>query len=123
MRLAPDNPMGRVMLSILGFEAIVFGLAIAGMIQVSELPVGTSFAAGLGAATLAVLAAALLRRPPGYLLGWLTQVVAVALGLATPMMFAVGGMFALLWVVCFVLGRRITATTAKGAQRPAAEGS
>ncbi|MFZ0529437.1 MAG: DUF4233 domain-containing protein, partial [Propionicimonas sp.] len=43
----------------------------------------------------------------GYPLGWLTQVVAVALGFATPMMFAVGGMFALLWVVCFILGRRI----------------
>lgn len=110
MSLAQGNPMGRVMLSILGFEAIVFGLAIAGMIQVSGVPVGLAFGLGLAAAALAVLAAALLRRPPGYPLGWLTQVAAVALGLATPMMYAVGGMFALLWVVCFVLGRRIEST-------------
>lgn len=110
MRLAPTNPMGRVMLSILGFEAIVFGLAIAGMIQVSSLDVSTSFALGLGAAVLAVVAAGLLRRPVGYPLGWLTQVVAVALGLATPWMYAVGGMFALLWVVSFILGRRIEST-------------
>lgn len=110
MRLAPTNPMGRVMLSILVFEAVVFGLAIAGMIQVSDLPTGTAFGLGFGAAVLALAAAALLRRPPGYALGWLTQVVAVALGFATPMMFAVGGMFALLWVVCFILGRRIQAT-------------
>ena len=114
MSLATGNPMGRVMLSILGFEAVVFGLAIAGMIQVSDVPVTTAFVLGLGAAVLALLAAALLRRPPGYPLGWLTQVVAVGLGLATPMMFAVGGMFALLWVVCFILGRRIEATPPAG---------
>jgi hypothetical protein len=106
--------MSRVMLSILGFEAVVFGLAIAGMIQISDVPLTTAFVLGLGAMVLALLAAALLRRPPGYALGWLTQVVAVALGLATPMMFAVGGMFALLWVVCFVLGRRIETTPPAG---------
>jgi hypothetical protein len=107
MGLDRTNPMGRVMLSILAFEAIVFGLAIAGMIQVDAVSVPVAFGIGLGAAALAVLAAALLRRPLGYPLGWLTQVVAVAMGFLTEMMFAVGGMFALLWVVCFVLGRRI----------------
>lgn len=114
MRLAVSNPMGRVMLSILAFEAVVFGLAIAGMVQISDVPVSTAFGLGIGAMVMALLAAALLRRPPGYALGWLTQVIAVALGLATPMMFAVGGMFALLWVVCFVLGRRIEATPPAG---------
>lgn len=114
MRLAPKNPMGRVMLSILAFEAIVFGLAIAGMIQVSAMSVPQAFGLGLGAAALALFAAAVLRTPLGYPLGWLTQVVAVALGLATPMMYAVGGMFALLWVVCFVLGRRIETTPPAG---------
>lgn len=118
MNLAPTNPMGRVMLSILVFEAIIFGLAIAGMIQVSTVSVPLSFGLGLGAAALAIVAAGLLRRPGGYLLGWLTQLVAVGLGFATAMMFAVGGMFFLLWVVCFVLGRRIEATP-PGRGRPA----
>lgn len=118
MRLAATNPMGRVMLSILAFEAIIFGLAIAGMIQISALPMPLSFGLGLGAAALAVVAAGLLRHPVGYPLGWLTQLVAVGMGLATEMMFWVGGMFALLWVVCFALGRRIETTTATGAQRP-----
>jgi hypothetical protein len=106
--------MGRVMLSILAFEAIVFGLAIAGMIQISDVPVTTAFVLGLAAAALALAAAATLRRAPGYPLGWLCQVVALALGFATPMMFAVGGMFAFLWVVCFVLGRRIERTPPAG---------
>ena len=118
MKLASTNPMGRVMLSILIFEAIIFGLAIAGMIQVSSMSVPLSFGLGFGAAALAIVAAGMLRRPGGYLLGWITQVVAIALGFATPMMFWVGGMFVLLWVVCFALGRRIESTPPGGA-RPA----
>jgi hypothetical protein len=118
VKLAPTNPMGRVMLSILVFEAIIFGLAIAGMIQVYTLSVPLSFGLGFGAAALAIVAAGMLRRPGGYLLGWITQVVALALGFATSMMFWVGGMFVLLWVVCFVLGRRIEATP-PGGGRPA----
>jgi hypothetical protein len=99
--------MGRVTLSILVFEAVVCGLAIAGMIQVEGMPVVTSSLLGGGAALLALVAAALLRTPVGYPLGWLTQLVVIALGLATSMMFVVGGMFALLWLLVFVLGRRI----------------
>ena len=118
MKLAPTNPMGKVMLSVLIFEAMVFGLAIAGMIQVSAVPVSLAFGLGFGSAVLAVVAAAVLRRPAGYALGWLTQLVAIALGFATSMMFWVGGMFALLWVVCFALGRRIE-TTPPGGARPA----
>lgn len=107
MRLHPENPMARVMVSILAFEAIVCGLAVAGLIQVEAMPVVTAAVLGGGAALLAVVAAALLRTPVGYPLGWLTQVVVIALGFATPMMFVVGGMFGLLWVLVFVLGRRI----------------
>ncbi len=95
------------MLSILIFEAVVAGLAIAGMIQVEAMPVATSALIGGGGAALALVAAGLLRTPVGYPVGWLAQVVMVALGFATPMMFAVGGLFALLWVLVFVLGRRI----------------
>jgi hypothetical protein len=106
--------MGKVMLSVLIFEAIVFGLAIPGMIQVSALPVGLSFGLGLGAAALAILAAAWLRRPGGYPFGWVVQLVAVALGFAVSMVFWVGGIFAMLWVVCFALGRRIETTPPAG---------
>lgn len=110
MRLTAKNPMGKAMLSILAFEAVVFGLAIAGMIQVDNVPVSVAVtASGIGI-VLAVAAAALLRRPIGYLLGWLTQLFAVGLGVLTPWMFWVGGVFALLWVVSFFLGRRLEAT-------------
>ena len=107
MRLHPQNPMGRVLRSILIFEAVVCGLAIAGMIQVEALPAVPSALLGGGAALLALLATALLRTPVGYPLAWLTQPVVIALGFATAMMFAVGAMFGLLWLLVFVLGRRI----------------
>lgn len=109
MRLADGNPMTRTLSMTLIFEAIVFVLAIAGMIQVSEVPVGLALGAGLGAAALAIVAGGTLRRPYGWPLAWLTQVVAIALGLLTPWMYGVGTMFALLFGVEFVLGKRIEA--------------
>ncbi len=118
MRLAPKNPMGKVMLSILAFEAVVFGLAIAGMIQVDNVPVPVAVAAASVGMALAIAACALLRFPVGYLLGWVTQGVAVGLGVLTPWMYWLGGMFALLWVVSFVLGRRIEQTAADAGQAP-----
>lgn len=107
MKLLPGNPMARVLRAILVFEAVVYALSVAGMIQVSGLAVSTSFAIGLGAAALALASAGLLGRSFGYPLAWFTQAVGIGLGFATDMMFWVGGMFALLWTMTFVLGRRI----------------
>ncbi|MCW5950998.1 MAG: DUF4233 domain-containing protein [Propionibacteriaceae bacterium] len=107
MRLGPKNPMKSPLLSILVFEAVVFGLAIAGMIQVDNVPVPVAVTAASIGIVLAIAAAALFRTPVGYPLGWLTQLYAVGMGILTPWMYWVGGVFALLWVVSFVLGRRL----------------
>lgn len=107
LALKPKNPMQKALLSVLIFEAIVFGLAIPGMIQVSDTPVTTAFVAGLLAALLALVAAALLRGPLGYLLGWVTQVVVIGFGFLTEMMFALGTVFAVVWVAMFLMGRRL----------------
>lgn len=56
---------------------------------------------------LAVVAAGLLRKAVGWPLGWLAQAVGVGLGLATDMMWWVGGIFAALWVLIFALGRAL----------------
>ena len=106
--LTAGNPMRAVLMTVLIFEVIVFGLAIPVMIFVSDVP--GAAAAGFGGATaaLALVAAGLLRRPPvGYILGWLTQLAGLALGLLTPPMFIVGGLFAGVWVLAFVLGKRL----------------
>jgi len=74
----------------------------------AQLP--TASLLGVGSCLLALAAAATLRGRLGLPLGWLTQAVAVGLGFATPMMFLMGGVFALLWSVAFVLGRRLDAS-------------
>jgi len=56
MRLGPKNPMKNPLLSILVFEAIVFGLAIAGMIQVDNVPVPVAVTAASIGIVLAIAA-------------------------------------------------------------------
>lgn len=114
MRLVPTNPMNRALMAILVFQAISCGLAIPGMIQVADAPVGLAFGLGGAAMLLCVAAAGTLRRPIGWVLAWATQVVCVALGFMVDMMFVVGIMFFLLFGITFVLGRRLEAAKAAG---------
>jgi Protein of unknown function (DUF4233) len=112
--LSARNPMRTVLLSVLIFEVIVFGLSVPVMVFNSNVAPGTAIGFAGGAALLALLAAVMLRRPAGYALGWLTQVVALALGVLTPTMFVVGGLFAGLWALTFVLGKRLDAAKDTG---------
>lgn len=107
MRLRNDNPMVRASMMTLIFEAIVYLLAVPGMIQIEDVDPMLALGAGGAAALVALVAGAALRRPFGWPLAWIAQLAGVALGVLTPWMFAVGGGFALLFVVEFVLGRRI----------------
>ena len=107
LSLSPRNPMRSVLLSVLIFEVIVFGLGIAVMLQVSDVSLGWAVGGGATAGALALISAGLLRTPVGYPLAWLTQIVGILLGLLTPSMFVVSGMFAGLWVISFVLGKRL----------------
>lgn len=106
-RLAPTNPMNRAMISALVFEVIVFALGIPGMLLLDDVPVGVAVGSTAAAVLLAVVASGTLRRPIGYPLGWLAQAAGLALGFLTPMMFAASGIFVLVWVGCFVLGKRL----------------
>jgi membrane protein implicated in regulation of membrane protease activity len=105
--LSAGNPMRVVLMTVLIFEVIVFGLAVPVMIFISEVPGSAAAGLGGGTAALALVAAGLLRRRVGYILGWLTQVAGLALGLLTSTMFIVGALFAAVWVLAFVLGKRL----------------
>lgn len=109
MTLSAGNPMRTVLMTLLLFEIIVFGLAIPVMVFQAEVSTGTAVALGGGTALLALLGALLIRRPVGYLVGWVAQVAGVALGFVTSAMFAIGGLFLVLWVISFVLGKRLDA--------------
>jgi len=105
--LRPGNPMRSVLLAILIFEVIAFSLAIPVMIRVSQTSIGLALGLGGGAALLALVAAGLLRNPAGYLVGWTVQLIGLALGFLTTPMFFVGAMFLALWLLTFVLGKRL----------------
>src|SRR4051812_49810376 len=105
MTLSPANPMRVVLMSILLFEVIAFGLAVPVMIVLSDVPALTAGIAGGGAALLALVAAGLMRRPPRDPLRWLTPVVAGGLGLLTSAKFPVRAMVLALWLVSFLLGQ------------------
>ena len=104
--LSTGNPMRVVLMAVLIFEVIVFGLAIPVMIMISNVPAAAAAAFGGGAAVLAILAAGL-RSRVGYILGWAAQLAGLALGFLTSTMFIVGALFAAVWVLSFVLGKRL----------------
>jgi hypothetical protein len=120
--LSVGNPMRVVLMTVLIFEVVVFGLAIPVMIFISDVPGAAAVGFGGATAVLAALAAGLLRRPPlGYVLGWLTQLAGLALGLLTSTMFIVGALFAAVWVLAFVLGKRLDSrmeTSPEGGEIP-----
>ncbi|WP_206661049.1 DUF4233 domain-containing protein [Propioniciclava flava] len=110
--LRQGNPMIKTVSLTLIFEVIVCILAMPGMIQVSDVAIPLALGAGGVAALLPLIAAATLRTPLGWVLAWVSQIACLALGLLTPWMYVVGGAFAALFVVEFVLGRRIESDTA-----------
>lgn len=64
----------------------------------------------IGGAVLCVLMVAVipvLRFRWGLVTGWTLQVVIVATGFVTSMMFVVGGLFLILWAYCMIAGNRI----------------
>lgn len=107
LTLTPDNPMRTALMSVLIFEVIVFWLSFSGVIRVSEISTGEAALWTAGASVLAIVALAGLRRGWGYIAGWAAQLAAIALGLLTPWMYAMGIVFALIWVMSFILGKRL----------------
>lgn len=115
MRLTPENPMNRAMAATLVCQAIVFALAFPGMVMVSNVSVLMACLGTVVPVLLCLAGCARLRRPEGYPLGWLAQLSGILMGLLTPMMYAVGVMFAVIWTASFVMGRRL-----EGLQKPQA---
>lgn len=107
LTLPAGNPMTKVVVSFLAFEVIVFGLTIPGMILVSGISVAMSVVLGCIGMVASILCAVGVPRTWGYLLAWALQIFGILLGLATPMMYAVGIVFTAIWVSIIVLGRRI----------------
>ena len=107
MTLDPASPMHMPAMGTLICQVIVIWLGYIGMIQVSDVSMGVGAAWCAVATVLCLVGVVGLRRRWGYLVGWAAQVATIGLGLLTPWMYAMGLIFALIWVTCIVLGRRI----------------
>jgi len=118
------SPRRGMCAAVLSLEAITLGLTTPVLITIADVDAGTAVAVGLGLALVCLLLAGMLRAEWAYALGWLVQVAAIALGFAIPLMFLLGGIFALLWGSAYFLGRRIERERAEAfASFDQAEGS
>lgn len=100
----------------LALEAIV--VAFAALVAFGLRAAGPAVVWGLGGALVLslLLAAGGLRRPGGYVVGSVLQVAVLAGGLVVPMMWLVGGIFVVLWVMALRLGGRIDRERVERAQ-------
>ena len=101
------SPRRGMCAAILSLEAVVLGLTTPVMINLANVPWRTAVAIGLGLCVACLVLAGLLRSEAAYAVGWLIQVAAIGLVFVVPMMFVIGGIFALLWGTAYFLGRKI----------------
>ncbi|MFI9554891.1 DUF4233 domain-containing protein [Nonomuraea endophytica] len=105
--------MRRLGASVLGMEAIMAGLITPVAITVSGVTPALAMVAGLGLAVLCIVTIGLLKRPVGYVVGSLVQVLAIATGFLVSMMFFLGVIFAALWITAIFVARRVEGVTSR----------
>lgn len=103
----PGATVRRLGAAVLGMEAIVAAMAVAPAIVLADVAPGAAVGGGLGLAALCIVAAGLLRRRAGVVLGSVAQVLLVAGWLVLPALGFLGVLFAVLWVVVLRLGARL----------------
>lgn len=101
------SPRRGMCAAVLALEAVTLGLTVPVMVTIADVPASAALSVGLGLMVACLLVAGLLRREWGYVLGWVIQVWAIALGLVVTIMFVLGPIFALLWGAAYFLGRKI----------------
>ena len=77
------------------------------LITIADVSVGRALLIGVGLAVACLAARRDAPAPWAYTVGWVLQVAAVAIGFLVPLMFVLGGIFALLWGMADFLGRKI----------------
>ncbi|GGO87970.1 hypothetical protein GCM10011584_13870 [Nocardioides phosphati] len=93
--------------AILTLEGIAFGLVTPVLLTLTPLSTGVALLIGLGFVVVCFVLAGMLKRPWGYSAGHVVQGLVIGLGFIVPMMFVVGGLFALLWGTAYWLGGKI----------------
>jgi hypothetical protein len=94
----------RLTSSVLAMEVVVFWLAIIVAIVQSHVAAAAALAVGGALAVGCIVVAGMIARPWAYRAGDILQVAAVACGFVVRVMFVVGLLFAVLWVIAVRMG-------------------
>ena len=110
------SPTRIIAATTLTCEALV--VIFAGLVakDLSSLSLGAALGISAALAVGCLVAAGMLRTRRGYVLGSILQVLIIGYGFWVHMMFVVGVIFTVLWVVCLWQGQRIDAIQAGRAQ-------
>ena len=96
---------------VLGLEAALLFFVTITVFGLRILPPAIAFGGGAALFIVFLVAAWAMRYRWGVWLGWLLQVVLLATGFLTPLMFFIGAGFVAIWIHCFVTARRLDART------------
>ncbi|TGB08109.1 DUF4233 domain-containing protein [Streptomyces sp. MZ04] len=100
-----------------------FIIGFAGLVAMKEpdLSMGMVWTVSGIAMLLCVLLCGMITRPGGLQLGWALQIGLIASGFVVPLMFFLGGSFAVLWWASIHFGRKIDEAKARFAAAAEAE--
>ena len=104
-RKRPAKPQFTQTILVLEAVLVFFATLVAYGLRLAE-PAAIWWVGGTLSVTLIVLSG-LMTRPGGYVAGTVVQVLVLGVGFFVPMMFVVGGIFVVLWIVALRLGGRI----------------
>lgn len=107
-RETAKSPRRAMCSAILALESIALALTAPVMIMIADVPQAVALTISIGLAVASLVVAGMLRKAWAYHLGTAIQVAAVGLGFVVPMMFFLGGIFALLWGGALFLSAKIT---------------
>ncbi len=105
--------MARLSAIVLVLEAVVIALTIVPAVKLEHVAPGTAGITAAVAVVLALVLAALARRWLAVTLvgGSVLQALVIASGVVLPVMYILGGIFALLWVTGIWLGHRVESSS------------
>ena len=92
---------------VLLLEAIVLFFVALVLFGLKTLSPGLAFGGAAAFIVLILITIAVLRWRAGIALGWIIQVLLIAMGVLNPVMYVVGVGFAAFWTWCFVQALRI----------------
>jgi hypothetical protein len=104
-RKRPAKPQFTQTILVLEAVLVFFATLVAYGLRVTD--VGTIWLVGGFLTLLLIVLSGFVSRPGGYVAGSVAQALVLAGGFAVPMMFVVGAVFVVLWVVALRLGGRI----------------